>query len=382
MGYEIKLAWRYFRSQRRGLARFTKTVAIIGIAAGVASLILAQALANGFESEIREKILGNTAHIAVFRVDGAEIENWQALETSVADIPNISKISPTTYESAIIIGEKNTSYAVLRASAEKKSGDFEISAGQELAEKIGSKAGDTVEIITPGLKDIAPLNSKVRIKDTFHTGLYDYDSAWVYVSFEEMARLTGKSSFSPTALSLHLNNAYDAVKTAQIIRERLSPEFKVIEWQEANRPLFAALTLERKVVLAIISLIIFIAALNITTTLALLVNERRMDIAVLRTNGARAKSVVLVFLLEGLLLGLAGTISGILAGLILCYLANYFRLINLPSEVYSISFVSLRPMFWEVTTIALSALGISLLATLYPAWQAARIKPLENLRIS
>jgi lipoprotein-releasing system permease protein len=197
-----------------------------------------------------------------------------------------------------------------------------------------------------------------------------------------MAKLTGKSSFSPTALSLELNNVYEADKTAQVIRERISPEFKVIEWQEANRPLFAALSLERKVVLAIIALIIFIAALNITTTLALLVNEHRLDIAVLRTSGASTKSLVMIFLFEGLILGTMGVILGILAGIIACFLINHFRLINLPSEVYSISYISLHPLFWEIAVIALSTLCISLLATLYPAWQAARIKPLENLRIS
>lgn len=379
MGYELKIAWQYFRSHRKGLARFTKTVAIIGIAAGVASLILAQALANGFESELREKILGNTAHIAVFRVDGAEIENWKEVRDKIAILPNIRWIDPTTYESAIVIGEKNTSYAVLRAV--KGEGE-DISLGNELAEKIGAGPGSEIEIIVPGMKEFAPMNSKAVVENTLKTGLYDYDSTWVYVSFDKMAKLSGKNEFVPTTLSVYLKDIYRGEKTAEQIRAALSPDFKVIEWQEANRPLFAALTLERKVVFAVISLIIFIAALSITTTLALLVNERRLDIAVLRTCGMQTKELVSLFVFEGLLLGLAGTISGIVAGLMLCLIANYFRLIDLPSEVYSISFVSLRPSFWEIVMISSSSMGISLLATLYPAWQASRIKPLENLRIS
>ena len=156
--------------------------------------------------------------------------------------------------------------------------------------------------------------------------------------------------------------------------------FQVIDWQEANQPLFAALSLERKVSLAIISLIIFIAALNITTTLALLVNERRFDIAVLRTCGAKGKTLMLIFLLEGVLIGIIGIISGVILGLLVCFFGNYFKLISISAEVYSLSYIPFHINFFSVLLIALTALIICLLATVYPAYRASRLKPLDNLR--
>jgi lipoprotein-releasing system permease protein len=156
--------------------------------------------------------------------------------------------------------------------------------------------------------------------------------------------------------------------------------YKVVDWQEANQPLFAALSLERRVALAIISLIIFVAALNITTTLALLVSERRLDIAVLRTCGARARNLVFIFLLEGLLLGSVGIFCGVVLGLVGCFAGNYFEAVSLSKEVYSLSYVPFRPNLENILMIIFIALLLCLAATVYPASKASRIKPLENLR--
>jgi lipoprotein-releasing system permease protein len=173
---------------------------------------------------------------------------------------------------------------------------------------------------------------------------------------------------------------YKADETANEIRQKLGGNFKVIDWQEANQPLFAALSLEKRVALAIISLIIFIAALNITTTLALLVNERRLDIAVLRTCGAKAKSLILIFLLEGLTLGFVGIFCGLCLGLLGCFLGNYFKIVSISKEVYSLSYIPFRPDLETILLIISVAFLLCLAATVYPAFKASRIKPLENLR--
>jgi lipoprotein-releasing system permease protein len=254
-----------------------------------------------------------------------------------------------------------------------------VALGAELAEKMGLKAGDEAEIVLPS-NDYLPKNKIVRIADIFRTGIYDYDATWIYISPEDFARLFGQGDFAPTVLSVAVKDVYAANETAQKIRASLPPDFKVVDWQEANQPLFAALSMEKKVSLAIISLIIFIAALNITTTLALLVNERKLDIAVLRACGARARSLILIFLLEGLFLGLIGIFLGTVLGLLLCFAGNYFELINLPSEVYSLSYVPLILNLGDVFLIITIAFLLCLFATIYPAWRAARIKPLENLR--
>lgn len=405
MLFESKLAWRYFRTRRKSLARFTSLAAIIGIAAGVASLILAQALARGFSDEMRDKILANTAHVSVFRADGAEISDWQTIKANLEKAENVESVSATVYESAAIVGAQATSYAVLRVvqSFESKVPSLsetqtlnskfqsedrapkiedqavEISLGKELAEKTLLKNGDEAEIILLE-NETAPKTRKVRITEIFQTGLYEFDATWIYISPDGFTKLKARQNFTPTILSVTVKDIYLSDVIADEIRQKLGDEFKVIDWQEANQPLFAALSLERRVALAIISLIIFIAALNITTTLALLVGERRLDIAVLRTCGARTRPLIFIFLIEGSLSGFTGIVAGVTLGLLGCFLGNYFKLVNLSKEVYSLSYIPFRPDSENTLIIIFIAFLLCLAATVYPAAKASRIKPLENLR--
>ncbi len=411
MSFELKLAWRYARARRKSLARFTSFVAVVGIAAGVASLIVAQSLARGFSDEMRDKILANTAHITVFSKDETEIPDWRAAKEKIETLENVREVSPTTYANAVIIGETATSYAILRvqsqsnAERETPSAELEteegktdtenqstdsqpaignphsetISLGVRLAEKLNLKVGEEAEIASFE-NEGSPKRTFFWLKEVFQTGLYEYDSTWIYISPENFARLAGESEFTPTILSVSVKDIYRANETAGKIRENLGENFKVVDWQEANQPLFAALSLERKVALSIISLIIFIAALNITTTLALLVNERKFDIAVLRTCGARSKSLILIFLFEGLFLGFAGIFGGVVLGLLACFLGNYFKIISLSAEVYSLSSIPFHPDLTNILQIIFAAFLLCLTATIYPAFRASRVKPLENLR--
>ena len=387
MPFEVKLAWKYFRSRRKSLARFTSFVAIVGIAVGVASLILAQALARGFQDEMRDKILSNTAHVSVSLNDGTQITDWQAIRQKIENLPGVKSVTPTIYESAILLGEKASSYGVLRVqnppSSSSKAIDnrqiIEIAIGRELAAKIDLKTGDEADFITFE-NETSAKTSRVLIKDIFQTGLYEYDATWIYISPENYVKLSGQSNFTPTNLNVSVGDIYAADKTAREIRATLGDGFRVIDWQEANQPLFAALSLERKVSLAIISLIIFIAVLNITTTLALLVNERRLDIAVLRTCGAKTRSLIAVFLLEGLFLGFLGIFFGVVLGLLGCFFGNHFRVINLAAQVYSLNYIPFNPNSTNILLIVFIAFVLCLAATFYPALRASRIKPLENLR--
>ena len=405
MDFERKLAWRYFRARRKSLARFTSLAAIVGITAGVASLILAQALARGFSDEMRDKILASTAHISIFTTDGAEISDWQTIKANLEKLENVESVSATNYESAVIVGAQATNYAILRVVQNSESKihnpseseisiiksqitdrtskiedqPIEISLGKELAEKTNLMVGDEAEIVSIE-NEAAPVTRKVYIKEIFRTGLYEYDATWIYISPEDYANLKNQKNFTPTNLNVAVKDIYAANETADEIRRNLGANYKAIDWQEANQPLFAALSLERKVALAIISLIIFVAALNITTTLALLVNERRLDIAVLRTCGARARSLVFIFLLEGLLLGSLGIFFGVVSGLLGCFVGNYFEAVSLSEEVYSLSYVPFRPNLENILLIIFITLLLCLAATVYPAFKASKIKPLENLR--
>lgn len=402
MSFELKLAWRYFRARRKSLARFTSVVAITGIAAGVASLIIAQSLARGFADEMRDKILANTAHITIFSADGADILNWREATEKIEKIENVAEVSPTTYANTVIAGESATSYAILRVQSlrskiqsqaeiqdskfkiqnsllENRTPTTEISLGVRLAEKLQLKIGDRAEILTFENQD-SPKRAFLRVGDVFQTGLYEYDSTWIRISPETFAYLAGKSEFTPQILSVSVRDIYKASETAAQIRAALGENFKVVDWREANQPLFAALSLERKFALAVISLIIFIATLNITTTLALLVNERKFDIAILRTCGARTRSLILIFLLEGLFLGFAGIFSGVVLGLLGCFAGNRFKIVSLSAEVYSLNSIPFHPNLLNILLIIFIAFALCLAATAYPAFRASRVKPLENLR--
>jgi lipoprotein-releasing system permease protein len=398
MSFELKLTWRYFRARRKSLARFTSFVAIIGIAAGVASLIVAQSLARGFSDEMQDKILANTAHISVFSTDETKIADWEKIKSDLENTENVQSVYATTYESAVIVSPQATNYAILRVvespkskakiqeeaetnSEQRTTNDEQIfvSIGATLAEKIGLKLGDAAQIITFANEN-APQTFEVRVREIFQTGLYEYDATWIRISPEDFAKLHQTFDFTPTILTVSVKDIYKANETAREIRQNLGENFRVLDWQEANQPLFAALSLERKVALATISLIIFVAALNITTTLALLVNERRLDIAILRTCGARTKNLIFIFLFEGLFLGFLGIFSGVVLGLASCFIGNYFKIINLSAEVYSLRYIPFRPQATNVLLTVLIAFLLSLTATIYPALKASRIKPLENLR--
>ncbi len=364
-------------ARRKSLARLTAVVAVLGIAAGVAALILADALAKGFAGEMQNKILANTAHVSISSANADEIDDWQTIREKLLTIENVETVAATSYANALLIGQTQTSYAILKAqnSSESIRGS-NVAVGARLAEKLNLKIGDAAEIAT--IENQKP--SRVTIAEIFQTGLYDYDAVWVRVAPENFARLHNRRIYAPTVLSVSVNDIYRADATANEIRRVLGDEYTVLDWQETNQPLFAALSLERRVALASIGLIIFIAALNITTTLALLVNERRLDIAVLRTCGATRRSLILIFLLESVFLGLIGVLLGVIAGLLGCLAGNYFKLVSLQAEVYSLSYIPLAPTLANVLLITAGVFTLCLLAAAYPAFQASRIKPLENLR--
>ncbi len=381
MKFELKSAWKYFRAKRKSLARFTSFAAIIGMACGVAALIIAQSLAQGFQTEMQDKILQNTAHIAVFRQDGNEMSDYLQLRNKLENIENVKEITGTTYENSLIITDVYTNYAVLRAIQSSKikvqsSDEINVEIGAELAAKMNLKIGDEADILLTSRK-----TSRVKIANIFRTGLYEYDSTWIYLSFADTAKLKEREICFPTMLNITLTDIYAVKQAGEKLRKSLSDEYKIIDWQEANQPLFAALSLEKKVTFAVILLITLVASLNITTTLALLVNERRLDIAILRTCGAKTKSLMLIFLLEGVFLGLIGITFGVILGLSSCFLSNYFKLISLNTEVYSLASVSLNPTVSEVLPVVVIAFLISISATIFPAWKAAKIKPSENLRL-
>lgn len=432
MPYELFLALRYLRSRRRGrIARVTAVIAATTIAIGVAALIIALALAAGFQNEMRDKILRGTAHVTVARRDSRPIADWRMTVARVRDVPGVVRVSPTSYAGALLVAGEAASYTVLRGvdpedddavnnlrralvdgsinpllrdapapreevisseEADSSSGDAPEDAiiiGAELAARTSLRVGDRARVVVPtgersaDGQTLTTRTARARIAGIFRSDLYEYDATWSYVSLRANLAGANESEASVTALSVEVADIYAVARVEEQVRAVTSDAGLVtVNWQEANRPLFAALELERRMVGIIIALIITIAALNITTTLALVVIERRADIAILSAMGARARSIMLIFLIEGATLGALGAAAGVMLGLIACFIGDRFQLVRLPADVYSISHVPLAPRARDVLFAASIAFVISLLATLYPARTAARTRPAESLRSS
>jgi lipoprotein-releasing system permease protein len=405
MPYEIFLAFRYLRSRhKRRLARVTAIAAMIGITMGVAALIVTFALSNGFRDEMREKILQGTAHLSVLRADGLPITDYANLAARLQQIDGVSSASATTYDGGLARGSKGSSYAVIRG-IESQAGQtaqarqwlttgtfdslFDQSrvnegrtppavVGAELASRIGISVGDVFQIV-PANEAGAETMRRLRVVGIFQSGLFEYDSTWIYVDFDLASTFAG-GDHSASVMSVQVKDVDGVKEVAERVRAALGQEYTTIDWQQANQPLFSALALERRMGLFIIGLIIAVAALNITTMLILVVVERRRDIAVLGTLGATRMGVMLLFIIEGAVVGAVGAIAGMLLGVAACVAGNYFRIVSLPADVYSISNVPLNVKLSETLLAAFLAFVLSVLATIYPARAAARLRPVEALR--
>jgi lipoprotein-releasing system permease protein len=408
MPYEIFLALRHLRSrQKRRLARATTFIAVAGIAAGVGALIVALALGNGFRDEMRDKILRGTAHLAVMRGDGQPMTDHKEVASRIAKVNGVTSATGTTYDGALLIGPKGSAYAVLRGidSASQAAKDditsslvagsaaplFEtrttgeqvlpdVLLGADLATRTGLQPGDRAEIVSASSSSLSnPFKRYVRVAGIFRSGLFEYDSTWIFLPLPTASAFAG-GQHTASVISVHVRNIDDVKQTAAKIRESVGPDYTIVDWQEANRPLFTALTLERRIGVVIIALIILIAALNITTTLVLVVMERRRDIAILNAMGATGRSIMSIFVIEGAIVGVLGALLGVALGVITTVIANRFKLIRLPPDVYSISDVPLNLHFRDVVIAALVAVALSIIATIHPALAATHIRPAELLR--
>jgi len=362
--------------------------AVLGICMGVAALIVAFALSNGFRDEMRDKILQGTAHMSVLRADGRPIDDYAELARRLREVDGVVSASATTYDGALARGSKGSGYAVLRgiendsqASRWLSEGSFaplfaasdqipNAVIGTDLAARLGVSVGDVFQLLPAN--DTA--TRRLRVAGTFRSGLFEYDSTWIYVAFD--------NNHAASVMSVQVSDADNVKQVAANVSKVLGNSYTIIDWQQANQPLFSALALERRMGLFIIGLIIAIATLNITTMLILVVVERRRDIAILSALGATHAGVMLVFIIEGAVVGAIGAISGVVLGVALCLIGNHYKLVSLPADVYSISNVPLTPRPAEMFFAALVAFGLSVLATIYPARAASRLRPVEALRDS
>lgn len=407
MGYEFFIALRYLRARRRQTAVSVITgIAVAGLALGVAALIVAQAMVTGFRSGLQERILQGTAHLNLLHDDNSEIDDYQNLTTRMREVPGIRAAAATIYAPVLIDAGGDQEQAVIKgvdleAPPEAseifstviegdpqnldQAGDAPgVLLGRELARILGVGVGNRITIVsaqrrlTPLGLQSRPRYTELKVAGIFASGLYDYDASWAYVALRTAQEMTGRSGAN--VIQMKVTNLDEVEKYAVQVREVAGEGYTTTTWQELNRPLFAALQLQHRIIVIFFALLIAIAALNIITALTMMVMEKNRDIAILRAQGATPRAIQRIFLFQGLIIGGVGSGIGLGLGLLLCELANRFNLISLPAEFYAVSSITLHARWQDSGWVVLLTLTISLLATLYPSHAASRLTPVEALR--
>ncbi len=406
MKFESFVALRYLRSPNRpAVLRLVTLLAMIGVAAGVTTLVIALAMNTGFRQAIRDRLLTVTAHVNLKPVGPEGIRNYRELMARLADTPGVRSIEPAIYDTVLLSSgnhargvvlkgvdpelELNASEALHRIVA--GSADFHADAdgipailvGRLLADDLKMSAGDYLTLTSPQGSltpfGMLPRSRRFRVTGIFDSGFYDYDANWTFVTLASGQAMAGIGDVV-SLLELRVNNLDDAAKVAEEISKRAGSGFTVSTWMDENRALFRALSLEKLVTALFIGLITFVAGLNILVVLTMTVTDRSKDIAVLMAMGARRQQVRKLFVLQGLVVSLVGTLAGLVLGYLLAWVADRWELIPLNPEIYAIPYVPFHANGFDALWIAAAALAISIAATVLPARSASKILPVEILR--
>ena len=410
MKFELYVALRYLKAKRKQTVISVITIiSVLGVAAGVMALIVALSISAGFREDLQSKLLRGTAHINVTPVNPTDgIANYPGMIARIKAIEGIRSAIPAIYQN-VLISSGNRQYQVtLKGLAieespfsredffEVKKGNMQdlaapagdpvrdrIAIGQDLAEKLGTFVGDFVTVISAegALSPFGyvPHQKSFKVVATFTSGLYEFDSGWGFTSLGSAQRLFGSGTLV-SVIECRVRDIYQVRSIAQQIRQVLGKGFVTLDWQELNRTIFEALKLEKLVMVITIGLIVFVAALNIITTLVMMVMEKNRDIAVLMSMGATQRNIRKIFVYQGVIIGVTGAMWGVIAGIVICWICDKYRLIHLQADIYSISYVPFKVSPIDVAAVALAAVVISFLATIHPSKSAARVDPAEALR--
>jgi len=402
MKFEWFVAVKYLtKGRKNSFISIISMVSILGIAIGVAALIIALALINGFQNDIRNRILSSSAHLMITDRLGEGIADFQNLAVRIGrDFPEVKTVMPVVYGTVLIKGSsREVSGAVFRGMdlQQKKKENWlkkleagtlpgsarELLIGKELAVKMNLFTGDSCLVISPRAA-LSPLGmiprfKKFRISGIFRSGLFEFDSGTVITGLEagqQLFSLKNRINY----LQLNLEDIFDAEAIAARMRDSLPDHYAVITWQELNQSLYSALKLEKTVMFFTLSLIIVVASLNIVAGLILLVMQKIKDIGILLSYGTQAAQIRKIFFFQGAIIGLLGTTLGVVLGLGFCHLANHYELIKVPAEIYQVSFVPFRLAIFDLLAVILVSLLISFSATLIPACKAAQVSVVDAVK--
>lgn len=405
--FELYVAIRYLLARRK--QAFISQVWVIstfGLSVGVMATIVALALMTGLQQEMRDRILGSSAHVYVWKVGESGYQDYQSEARRLRELPNVIGAAPAMLGRALATTRHGEAFITVKgidpeleeqvtevAAAVTSGSLFDLDhvdgpvlggivLGEGVAERLGAYVGDDVLVVTPSGTlspgGMMPRRRRLRIVGLFSLGLYEFDTAYGFVNLDVAQRLTGESQVE--IMQLRLEDIYTARETANEVAEAMGPAYLAMDWTEMNQSLFSALWLEKVAISITIGLIVIVAALNIVASLVMLVMEKGRDIAILKTMGASRVSIRRIFMLQGLIIGLVGTSIGAAGGYALSTVADRYRLIRLDMEVYQIAHVPFTIEAVDFILVIVSALMVCFLATVYPSRQAARLDPAEALR--
>jgi len=405
MSFELFIALRYLLARRRqAFISVISLISTIGVAVGVMALVIALALMTGLQGELRDRILGSTAHVYVWKTGG--IEDYQAEVARLRGIEGVVGAGPALLGKALISTDRADAFISLKGvdpALEPSVTDIEralqrgslqglvpaaedalpgILLGRNLAEQLGVDVGDTATLLTPqgtlSPMGMIPRTRRVRVAGIYALGLYEFDAAYGLVSLQFSERLLGKAA--PDLIELRVADIDAAPAISERVPLELGSEYVSQDWSDMNQALFSALWLEKMAISITIGLIVMVAALNIIASLILLVMEKSRDIAILKTMGTSSARVMTIFMLQGLVIGVVGTAVGASSGLVLCWVFDRYRLIQIPMDVYQVSYVPFVVQPFDFALVVVSAIVICFLATIYPSRQASRLDPVQALR--
>jgi lipoprotein-releasing system permease protein len=406
MSFEWFVAKRYLRSPNRpAVLRLVTAFSVLGVAAGVATLVVALAMNSGFRETLQDRLLGVTAHISLTRPGSGGIQNYKTLAAKLQKTPGVNTVTPAIYQTVLLTFGGEARGVVVKGidvSLEKRgdaalqkfsAGHLDFSpdpdgidgllVGKQLAVEWKLQPGDYVTLTSPQGRltpfGLMPRTRRFRVTGVFDSGFYDYDANWCFVTLPSAQSLAGAGDIV-NVLEFRLAKPEQAGEIAARVEREAGQGFSAATWMEENRALFRALRLEKLVTAIFIGLITFVAGLNILVVLSMTVTDKARDIAVLLSFGARREQVRRIFLLLGLAIGATGTILGLAAGYTFTWIAGTYHVIPLDPQVYAVPYVPFHPSLLDGLWIAMAAMGIAVMATVIPAREAARLLPVEILR--
>jgi len=406
MRYEFFLAVRYLKAKRKqAFISVITVISVIGVMMGVMALIVVLSVMNGFREDLLGKILGVNSHMVVLSYEGAFVD-YDRIARETSKVEGVMATTPFIYSQVMVNSQGSVSGSVLRGidtttagrviriDSMIKRGSLQsldslhdglpaIIVGKELARMLAVQPGDSVTVVSPMGKltpvGRVPQNRKFKVTAIFDSGMYEYDATMVYISLKEAQDFLGLDDRA-TGVEVKVADIYKADQIGDAVSKKLGYPYWAKDWKQMNRSLVSALKLEKIAMFVILIMIVLVGALNIISTLVMVVMEKNKDVAILRAMGATQKSVMTVFMVQGLLVGVVGTLVGLASGLGLCHLLAKYKFIELPSDVYYISTLPVRVEMLDVVLVITAAVVISFLATIYPSRHASRLDPVESLR--